>query len=182
MLAAFSAGALPPAAAQKSIKAGVRLAVNYVTAEDPELWHERIALCQVVSGCWVLLTPDRQLTHEDLATLGVKIIRPSGQVMGVAADNVYNFSDGPAGAFDQGDLAHWIEEAKAAAEIMGDLPKADDSMVDMAREERGLGLVGQALRREGASAGQVIDIDGAGSLGEALREQGRGIGHTWFFC
>eukprot|EP00973_Karenia_brevis_P019724 2704990-Karenia_brevis.AAC.1 len=46
------------------LQQGSRIVVNY--RDDRQLWHERVVLCNGGGTKWFLLTPDLEITNEDL--------------------------------------------------------------------------------------------------------------------
>eukprot|EP00973_Karenia_brevis_P026522 3659097-Karenia_brevis.AAC.1 len=49
---------------KEGLEAGSRICVNY--QDDRTLWHERICLCSAGGTRWLLLTPDLEITNEEL--------------------------------------------------------------------------------------------------------------------
>ena len=96
---------------------GSRIVVRYAT--DQALWHERIALKQLQGSRWLLLTPDRDISEEDISIPGrgavaaVRFLRDDGSFLGHGGLDCYRFTDSTDGELPEEELAEWIQECDA---------------------------------------------------------------------
>ena len=79
----------------ETMGAGARIAVQYHA--DPTLWHERIVLCHLGGSQFLLLTPDFDLTSENIGGSGeikaARVVRPDRSVRGINRNDLYLFED-----------------------------------------------------------------------------------------
>eukprot|EP00973_Karenia_brevis_P094197 12421260-Karenia_brevis.AAC.1 len=100
----------------QGLRQGSRICVNY--RDDRSLWHERVVLCSGGGTRWYLLTPDLEITEEDLNTSGadsdicrMRLLK-DGRLIGVAKANLYLFSDSSGADLTEAQLQEYVEEAE----------------------------------------------------------------------
>ena len=81
---------------------------------DPSLWLERIALKQLRSSGWALLTPDRDIVEEYIGILGsdtvgaVSILDEDGSLLGRGGIDFYSFAATSDGGISIYEIDVWI--------------------------------------------------------------------------
>jgi len=143
--------------------AGQRVVVKYTT--DPALWHERIVLLPLQGSAYLLLTPERSISEEDLrvpcvGNLGaVRVLKEDGSFLGRGTADLFRFADSDEGEISDDELQQWLDEATTLT-------------VDRVGDEEGSGnLLSRAIgdsHGTGGPGAQSLVPAGGNLIGHAL--------------